>query len=190
MLNLAVTIEERAAYPLTPQKDRWIFNKLTVAEVMGHECAPSGTPMTQPGDYVIRPIMNCSGEGDGGVVYFTFDGTIQPVFYPGWFWCERFYGFHEWINYTSGLGIYANGGVNIGGKITLDGRTSGMQNLPIEFAGISKHMLVEYIDGNVIEVAPRHMTFRFAPGESDYVQDAIDSPYYNEAAFRWKAVPK
>jgi len=161
MMELDKNIDDRYSYPLCPQEHRWIYNKLTVAEILGYNCGPSGTPITKPGFYCVRPIMNCAGLGIGGFLKFhakpTQKGVAQPEHRPGYFWCEWFEGWHAFTNFTDDVPFYECGGYFHDGEIIIQHRPPiSLPELPEQFRGISKHMLVEHIGGKIIEVSPRH----------------------------------
>ena len=129
-------------------------------EMFGHDCGPSGTPVTKPGFYCLRPIMNCAGLGAGGFLKFhakqTQTGITQPEFKPGYFWTEWFDGWHAFTNYTDDEPIYECGGFFHNGEIIMRHLSPFSLELPEQLKGISKHMLVEHIGGKIIEVSPRH----------------------------------
>lgn len=159
MIDLPKEIEDRHSYPLVAPEYRWIYNKLAVAEKFGYRCAPSGTPMTQVGWYCIRPIYNAAGAGFGGHIKFFFDGQKQPDHIPGWFWCEWFNGYHEWCDYTDDQPVQAVGGHLQGNELRWAFAPPRIPVLPQVLQGISKHLLVESIGGNIIEISPRHQVF-------------------------------
>lgn len=64
--GVVVPIDDAAAYKLHPA-ERWVYNKLLVAESQGLVCGPHG--MTPPAFPVFsKPIMNMRGMGTGGRV--------------------------------------------------------------------------------------------------------------------------
>ena len=160
MMELHKDIEDRHSYPLCPQEHRWIYNKLTVAEMFGHYCGPSGTRITKPGFYCLRPMMNCAGLGIGGFLKFeakaTQKGITQPEHKPGYFWTEWFDGWHAFTNYTDDKPIYECGGHFYNGEIIMRHNAPFSLALPEQLKGISKYMLIEHIGGKIIEVSPRH----------------------------------
>jgi len=160
MMELHKDIEDRHSYPLCPQEHRWIYNKLTVAEMFGHDCGPSGTRITKPGFYCLRPMMNCAGLGIGGFFKFeakaTQKGITQPEHKPGYFWTEWFDGWHAFTNYTDDKPIYECGGHFYNGEIIMRHNAPFSLALPEQLKGISKYMLIEHIGGKIIEVSPRH----------------------------------
>jgi len=171
MITLPPYILERDAYHLTPVIDRWIFNKLQVAERMGYECGPAGTWFT-PQDVIVRPIMNLAGMGTGGVYPRTLpvggpdadrEGSfIAGKHHPGHCWVEKFTGAWEFATYINDVAI---GGCSGAPDQSQDGNPNHfifteldpglLPALPVEFHGLSRYMMAEFRGGNVLEVAPR-----------------------------------
>lgn len=78
---------------------RWSFNKLELSLRLGYNCGPSGTNITQTGEYCVRPIYNLGGMGAGASFEFFYN-TMPTRIPAGYFWCERFYGKHISINWA------------------------------------------------------------------------------------------
>jgi len=161
MMEFSQFMDDRYTYPLMPQEHRWIYNKLTVAEVFGYDCGPAGTPIKKPGFYCQRPMMSCAGYGAGGFLKFhakqTQAGITQPELKPGYFWSEWFEGWHGWTDFTDDEPFYECGGRYNNGEIILQHRPPiSFTELPEQLRGISKHMLVEHLGGKIIEVSPRN----------------------------------
>lgn len=78
-------------------KHLWIFDKLIVAKLLGYNAGPAGVPITKPGEYVIRPIMNLHMMGRG-----AFIGDEKSDVPDGFFWQERFTGRHISIDFYRG----------------------------------------------------------------------------------------
>ena len=84
---------------------RLIFNKLYMSLKLGYDCGPACVPVTQSGNYVIRPIVNLYGMGLGASIcyidvdekQYMIDHGIIP---PGYFWCEYFDGNHYSVDYV------------------------------------------------------------------------------------------
>jgi hypothetical protein len=89
--RVIVPIDDAAAYRLHP-KERWVYNKLLIAESQGLCAGPHG--MTPPGFPVFsKPIMNMRGMGTGGRVLRgprDYVGHQQP----GHFWMPLLTGAH------------------------------------------------------------------------------------------------
>lgn len=81
-----------------PQFRRW-FNKLDLAERLGHLCGPCGVAPEASGSYVVRPIYNLSGMGAGARKVFIPAQDTRSV-PPGYFWCEWFDGEQISVTYT------------------------------------------------------------------------------------------
>lgn len=166
MMEFDKNIEDRYSYPLCPQEHRWIYNKLTVAEIFGYDCGPAGTPISKPGFYCQRPIMCSAGSGVGGFLKFhakqTQSNITQPEYKPGYFWSEWFEGWHGWTDFTDDEPVYETGGRFHNGEIILQHKPLiSLTELPEQLRGISKHMLVEHIGGKIIEVSPRHQLITY-----------------------------
>lgn len=186
MIDLPRDIEERDAYPLVPQRDRWIFNKLSVAQSLGYECGPCGSPITVPGKYVQRPIMNFAGYGLGGVLEFDTGQRLQfePPYAAGYFWCEHFSGLHTWTEFENDQPVDECFGTSdtMNNEFHYQWRRHGytMGTLPPMFQGISKHLLVEAIGGKIIEVAPRGFPYENGRDTSYYTKHYIKAPWGND----------
>ena len=143
-------------YGKLPIKDRWIMNKLHVAEVMGHNCGPSGTFPKEHGTYCLRPVHNVRGMYNVGFYKIEYTGNGEDLIKSGYFWCEWFDGERSWTEYVNDEVSNARGGIEdeYGILVCEDVTELAMEK---QFRGISRYMLIERIDGKVIEVAPRLM---------------------------------
>ena len=200
MIDLPADIEDRNSYPLAPVRDRWIYNKLQVAERMGYNCGPSGTPITTPGDYCIRPVMNAAGMGHGGVLQFTaqattrpddgdhiIGGITQPPYAAGYFWCEWFTGDQLWTDFINDVAVeetYETARTTR--RLDYLTRTSGFAfpTLPSQFQGVSTHLMVESIGGNIIEVSPR-LTWHPWGRDQSYMAKTLANPPWGEDGDTW-----
>lgn len=194
-------------WPLMPNSDRWIMNKLEVAMALGYNTGPIGLRVNQQGTYCIRPILNFEGRGWGGVGQFEAEdtprGITQPSYNPGRFWCEWFDGHHAWTEFIDDVAVRQVGGDELqNGFLEIDEEPTTI-TLPVAFQGISRYMLVESIGGNIIEMAPRHMnTIATQATIDDYLQfDPTYSPGFeidpgmvdlqkirHPLGFEWEAV--
>ena len=77
---------------------RWTFNKLELSLRLGYDCGPSGTNVSNTGEYCVRPIYNLGGMGVGASFVF-FNNNTDTIIPAGYFWCERFYGNHLSIDF-------------------------------------------------------------------------------------------
>lgn len=198
MMEFDKNLDDRYSYPLMPVEDRWIYNKLITAEKLGHHCGPSGTPIDKPGKYVQRAIMNCAGEGFGGVLFFDIDNDLnrQPAHAAGYFWCERFEGLHSWTAFENDLPVDECQGDSSGDRFDFIVRREdfGTPILPPLFQGISKHMQIESIGGKIIEASPRGFPYYHGRGGSYYKRIYTDGPWGNHpgdgAYWYWQVLPK
>ena len=85
-------MEDYQAWEKYPRHRNW-FNKLWVAERLGHVCGPSGVAPKETNQYIVRPIYNLAGMGIGARFQIIEAGDMRAI-EPGYFWCERFYGRH------------------------------------------------------------------------------------------------
>ncbi len=183
MIEFDKFTDDRDTYVLCPQEYRWIYNKLTVAEIMGYHCAPSGALITKLGTYCIRPIMSFAGRGSGGIMKFQTlikDGKLtQPPYRPGYFWCEWFDGVHGWTDFTDDEPVYESCGFEIGEDLHMKYNYENIvyKEMPEQFKGISKHLLIEHIGGKVIEVSPRYADKVFPQLVKVYDDDGNDGFY-------------
>lgn len=75
----------------------WVFDKLIVARKAGHICGPRGMSVPKPANYIIRPISNFEGMGQGAYIDFLEYETCHIP--HGFFWCEVFEGEHLSVDY-------------------------------------------------------------------------------------------
>jgi len=179
MMEFNKDLEDRYTYPLMPQEHRWIYNKLSVAEMMGYNCCPLGTPIKKPGFYCIRPVMACAGQGSGGFLKFhakqTQTGIDQPEYRAGYFWCEWFTGWHAWTNFVNDEPVYECGGRLHNNEIIMQYKSNiTFEELPESLRGISKYMVLEHIEGSVIEISPRQMTIEYNYTPTKMVQETSE----------------
>lgn len=183
MIIEAPYISDREVYHKLPVEDRWIMNKLSLAERLGHSCGPTGMIVPE-GDYCIRPIMNLYGQGAGGFFFANVAPGVPRNFQntPGYFWCEWFDGDHIWIQYIDDVPvIYSENPVTNNVMATsvvrnADGAEVTAPPLPDMLKGISKYMMVEALGDKIIEVSPRFMTSNARQWVIDHYK-AIDPSY-------------
>ena len=162
IIDLNKHTDDRDSYLLCPQEHRWIYNKLTVAETMGYNCGPNGALIRKLGTYCFRPIMSFAGRGSGGIMKFQCEFKngefTQPPYRPGYFWCEWFDGLHGWTDFTDDVPVYESCGFEVGNELKMKYNYKDIvyKEMPEQFKGISKHLVIEHIGSKVIEVSPRH----------------------------------
>lgn len=89
--GVVVPIDDSWAYKIHP-KERWVYNKLLVAESQGFVCGPHG--MTPPGFPVFsKPVMNMRGMGTGGRIIRSLK-DYETHQQPGYLWMPLFTGPH------------------------------------------------------------------------------------------------
>lgn len=92
-------IEEDVWSVITPD-DIWVLDKLILSRKLNYICGPVGTPVPEPGMYIVRPCVNALGLGLGTQKVFIEDSTDHLT--PGHFWCEFFWGRHLSVDYYKG----------------------------------------------------------------------------------------
>lgn len=168
--------QEYQLYNELPIKDKWILNKLHVAEAMGHNCGPSGTFPKLHGTYCLRPVHNVRGMFNTSFYKIEYTGEGTDILKEGFFWCQWFEGERSWTEYVNDVGVRARVGIE-----DENGILECADGIPIpleeQVKGISRYLLVERIDGKVIEVAPRLMA---SSAQQNMIDDyrTID-PSYN-----------
>ncbi len=165
MITLPPYMIELDLYPLLPIEDRWIFNKLQLAERMGYLCGPVGAYPPE-GVYCVRPIMNLFGMGAGG--FYKIDtsrhNNEKHIRNPdGYFWCEWFDGDWHWVQYINDVAVsYSTSvlerNILVGGTGAIEPtEIAKAPEMPNVLKGISRYMLLEMKGDKIIEVSPRCM---------------------------------
>lgn len=166
------------AYEALPDRDRWVMNKLQVAESLGYRCGPSGAPIPE-GTWCVRPIMNLTGNGNPGFfkVEVGPNGVgNQPNVPGGYFWCEWFEGESAGVDYELDQPVHARGGTpGPDGNIPY-GPLARRDILPPQFRGIARFLTVEYIGDKIIEVTPRWQ----------WLIDGMEKVQNPDGSFRWR----
>lgn len=88
-----IPTSDTKAYPLYP-KFRWVYNKLTVAELQGINCGPHAVEPNED-EYPIfsKPVMNILGMGKNARVIRTPEEYWDSIT-PGHMWCTLLSGTH------------------------------------------------------------------------------------------------
>jgi len=177
-------------YHKLPIKDRWIMNKLALAERIGHSCGPTGT-LPSEGTFCIRPIMNMYGGGRGG--FFKANGSDGRNNIPGYFWCGWFDGPHIWVQYINDKPVTYSKSFIINDVMTCKKVETNLATveklappLPECLRGISRYMMIESLGDKIIEASPRLMaSSAFEWIVDDYKQfDPNYSPEDENSSFR------
>jgi len=80
--------------------DRNFFNKLWLADQLGHKCGPGGIPVPDAGTYIVRPTYNLAGMGVGAKKMELSPEEWNTGAVPaGYFWCEYLEGDHYSATY-------------------------------------------------------------------------------------------
>lgn len=163
MITLPPYIYDRDSYHQLPQADRWIMNKLSLAELLGHVCGPIGTRPASSVEVIVRPALNIYGMGRGG--FYDYDEwpfaawDRVPNANPGYFWCEMFHGRHTYTGFVDDVAMHCSYSEEV--TLQTNQRWEGVEDLaeapalPAVLQGISKYLFVEAIGGKIIEVSPR-----------------------------------
>lgn len=166
MITMKPYVFDNQIYKTIPLNKRWVFNKLSLSERLGYVCGPSGTN-APAGDFIIRPIMNLAGMGTGGVFSHTtpivhgipVNDHVPAAGFPGHFWCQKFVGDHQFVEYINDVPQASTIGVLNGIDLLfteVDPATAPL--LPGILQGYSRYALGEFIDGKLIEYSPRHIS--------------------------------
>lgn len=148
-------------YSSTPSEYRWVFNKLALSEALGYECGPVGEDVDLPHWYVVRPVMNLKGMGEGATIEWIDSSTDR--FPAGYFWCERFRGEHLSVDYSYGRPVLCVRGVQgnsldqwvMWEKVPLS-RCPDVPEVLSDVILNSRITNIEFIGGRVIEVQFHH----------------------------------
>lgn len=163
MITLEPYLFDNEIYHQVPLADRWIMNKLALAERLGYLCGPSGTN-TSAGEYLIRPILNVAGMGTGGIFRkstplvggIPVNDHVPAKGFPGHFWCEAFDGPHQFCEYINDIPQASTKGVAEGNQLVFT-ETTDFIVLPDFLKNKSRYLLIEAIGAKIIEVSFRHI---------------------------------
>jgi len=157
MITLPPYISEWEAYVSLPPEDRWIFNKIQLAERLGYVTLPTGLRY-HPGTYCVRPIMNLEGGARGGFRKITLDKEDFIQGSPGYCVTPWLSGWRHWHMFVDDVCWYSQRTVQIVGEIEHMEELEPCMQLPHALQGISRYMIVETLGDTIIDVGPRHMT--------------------------------
>lgn len=154
-------IYDYLVYPAVDLADRWLLNKLHLAEQLGHNCGPCGMSVPE-GRYCLRPMSSIRGLGAGGFFDVTVNFAARqfmPVI-PGYFWCEWFDGEHRVTHFINDVAVHASRNPVTGGVMSTTGSTvfgtlTGAVAMPAFLQGKSRYVLIESLDDKIIEVSFR-----------------------------------
>lgn len=147
-------IEDRDAWRAFPQ-DRWVYNRLELAERLGMPCGPAGVPFPWEATWFAKPVFNLRGMGHGLRV------ELPEGVPAGWFWMPCFSGPHVSVNYAHTDEIRATWHVVEALRLVADRhghpvawiRTKDRPRIPDPFLDLheTRQLNVEYIGDHVIE---------------------------------------
>lgn len=135
-------------------EDLWLFDKLILARKLGYTCGPVGVDVPQPNSYIVRPVTNLMGMGQGATIVWVDKNTDHlPV---GYFWCEVFTGRHLSVDYLNGKQIlcteaFRNSNAPLY-RFDRWERTNDVVSYPSILGKIFPSVNCEFIGGNLIEV--------------------------------------
>lgn len=132
-------------------EDLWIYDKLILARKCGYVCGPAGIDVPKPGAYVVRPITNMMGMGEGAEIrHLSVSTDDLPA---GYFWCELFTGPHISVDYINGEQVLAVRGDRCVDRILSrwDKWSKVDDHIPYPFEKKFTVLNCEYIDGKLIE---------------------------------------
>jgi hypothetical protein len=140
-----------SVFPRVPVEDRWIYDKLRIAEKFDYLAGPVGV-YSPEGTYCVRPIYNISGMAEGGFKKVEHKGGVLygP---PGYCWTK-------WTDAPRQWGEFINDDLSRHvelGYIDARGneyykRGSGALSLPKQLKDIGRYMLVEMLGDQVIDI--------------------------------------
>ena len=142
------------AYATYPQ-DRHLYNKLALSRILGYTCGTGHIPYA--GTWIVRPIINLDGMGLDAVIKHYESGESIP---EGMFYSEVFKGRHITIDYERKGNVWKQTdtfeGFNTPDNLIQFSRWKRVEfpyHLPLLLRSVeAKHINIEIIDGNIIEV--------------------------------------
>lgn len=143
-------------WPLLPNTDVWIYDKLILSRMLGYKCGPCGIPVPFPAEYIVRPIINLEGQGKGAEKIFIEKDTWHLPY--GFFWQELFKGRHLSIDFHNGKQIRCTEGFRDGESFIHFSRWIQVADKPKlpnfinDIIARYTDVNVEIIDNNVIEM--------------------------------------
>ena len=156
--NLGPEYEDLVGWKDFHPDDLWVLDKLILSTKLGYKCGPRGLPVPNPSNYIIRPIMNLMGMGDGAKFIYIEKDTAKVV--PnGFFWCEKFEGKHLSIDYVDGKQVLCLEGLKMPGDPIWKWKEWRKSSECVPFPSILlpvksryRHFNIEMIGDKIIEV--------------------------------------
>jgi hypothetical protein len=149
------------AWFATDPSDLWVFDKLILSRICGYSCGPRGARVPRPDKYIVRPISNFEGMGQGAHIQFLEYETMDLP--HGFFWSEIFIGPHLSVDYTDGEPVLTVSGTH--DKERPLQRFSYWVKIPntiplpdflVDISRRYRFINCEFIGGKLIEVHLRH----------------------------------
>jgi len=183
--------DEVCEWQRLPRKHRWLYDKLLLSDALGYVCGPVGQDVPIPDWYIVRPITNINGMGEGATLEWIESDTDR--FPAGHFWCEVFTGPHLSVDYRYGGHIrvvegFKGEGVHDPQKwykwALVDTQPPSIPRW-LEFICETLPMAnLEFIGGNVIEFQARNSTdFRWGNAVAYPVYDINEKPPFKGAVY-------
>jgi hypothetical protein len=149
-----VKLFDEDVWPTIDPDDLWIYDKLILSRKLGYICGPVGTPVPQPGQYIVRPVTNLLGMGRGARIIHIENDTDHLT--PSHFWCEVFTGRHLTVDYVAGEQTLCVEGFRSSRKLYKWDRWEVVDDrvpLPSILTPLVKYGTIncEFIGGNLIE---------------------------------------
>lgn len=160
MITLPPYVYDKDIYHLIPEVDRWVVNKLALAEKLGYVCGPCGTDAPN-GRYCVRPMMNMYGNAEGGFYEYTVLDQ-SPVSrripnHPGYFWNEWFVGGFTFTEFINDVAVASQEAFTNEDGYNEFQPTNTHLIMPNILKGLSRYMLLEGLGSQIIEASFRHM---------------------------------
>lgn len=151
-------ITDEEAWQSVPFNHKWVFNKLTIAQLSGINANLREIPVPKESTYIIRPIYNLSGMGLGAKEVYLIPESTERKTPLGFFWSEKIEGTHLSVDYKGIKPILTVKGTY--STLNYWDKWERVDNslapkLPKWLEDVSVYypvVNVEYIDGRAIEV--------------------------------------
>lgn len=185
-------IEDRDAWQAAHPSDKWVYDKLLVAQRFGVVSGPGDVPVPAPGEYIVRPITNLYGMSAGARFVRLIHDTSEFVA-PGEFWAERLYGTHWSVDYDEefrpvrvDIGVKHVDGLRFASWLSDD--LINAPDFPLVLYGKYHRINIELIGGVPIEI---HLRGNPNPRNVDVIWDDSDTkPEIPALESKWLDCPR